>query len=133
VIEFYPQIKLVHILSISASGALFALRALAVQFGQRWAMAGPIRYLSYTIDTILLTSALMLMTVLHQFPFVNSWLTVKVALVVVYIVLGTFALKRARTKAVRRVCAIAALLVFGFIVTIARTHNPLGIFARLVQ
>jgi uncharacterized membrane protein SirB2 len=131
VIEFYPQIKLIHITSISASGALFALRALAVQLGQRWAMLGPIRYLSYTVDTVLLTSALMLMTMLHQFPFVNSWLTVKVALVIVYIVLGTFALKRASVQRTRLVCAIAALLVFGMVVSIARTHSPLGLFSRL--
>jgi uncharacterized membrane protein SirB2 len=129
VIEFYPQIKLVHVISVLSSGSLFALRALAVQLGQRWAMAAPLRYFSYSVDTVLLTSALMLMTVLHQFPFVNSWLTVKVTLVVVYIVLGTFALKRARTRRVRLVCAVAALLVFGFIVSVARTHNPLGVFS----
>jgi uncharacterized membrane protein SirB2 len=91
------------------------------------------RYLSYSIDTVLLTSALMLMTVLHQFPFVNSWLTVKVMLVIVYIVLGTFALKRARAQPARLACAIAALLVFGAVVSIAMTHNPLGVFAGLAR
>jgi len=129
VIEFYPQIKLVHIAAVLLSGTLFALRALAVQLGQRWAMAAPVRYLSYSIDTVLLTAALMLMTVLHQFPFVNSWLTVKVALVVAYIVLGTFALRRARTQRARLLCTVAALLVFGMVVSIARTHNPLGVFS----
>jgi uncharacterized membrane protein SirB2 len=129
VIEFYPQIKLVHVIAVLASGSLFALRALAIQLGQRWAMAAPVRYLSYSVDTVLLTAALMLMTVLHQFPFVNSWLTVKVTLVVVYIVLGTFALKRARTPRARLACTIAALLVFGMVVSIARTHNPLGVFS----
>ena len=33
-------------------------------------------------------AALMLVTILHQYPFVQSWLTVKVLLLVVYIVLG---------------------------------------------
>jgi uncharacterized membrane protein SirB2 len=131
VIEFYPQIKLVHVVAVLSSGTLFALRALAVQLGQRWAMAAPVRYVSYSVDTVLLTAALMLMTVLHQFPFVNSWLTVKVTLVAVYIVLGTLALKRARTRRARLACTVAALLVFGLIVSIARTHNPLGVLARM--
>ena len=94
-------------------------------------MVAPLRYLSYSIDTVLLTSALMLMTILHQFPFVNSWLTVKVTLVLAYIVLGTFALRRARTPRIRLICGVAALVVFGAIVSIARTHSPLGIFALL--
>jgi uncharacterized membrane protein SirB2 len=94
-------------------------------------MAAPLRYLSYSIDTVLLTSALMLMTVLHQFLFVNSWLTAKVTLVMVYIALGTFAIKRARAPRMRLICGAGALIVFGVIVSIARTHSPLGIFALL--
>jgi uncharacterized membrane protein SirB2 len=133
VIEFYPQIKAVHVTAVLASGTLFALRALAIQLGGRRAMAGPVRYFSYSVDTVLLISALLLMGVLHQYPLVNSWLTVKVALVVVYIVLGTFALKRGRTRRVRLVCAIAALLTFGLIVSIAVTHDPLGVFSRLAR
>ena len=79
------------------------------------------------VDTVLLTAALMLATILHQYPFVQGWLTAKVLLLVVYVVLGSFALKRGRTRAVRTSCWIAALLVFLFIVSIARAHHPLGI------
>lgn len=43
--------------------------------------AWPLRFLSYTIDTILLTAALMLMTIVAQYPFVDSWLTIKLNLV----------------------------------------------------
>src|SRR5262245_32248196 len=132
-IDFYPQIKLVHVWAVLASGALFLLRAAAVQLGARWAMAAPVRYLSYTIDTALLTAALMLMTVLHQFPFVNSWLTVKVTLVIAYIVLGTFALRRGRTARVRLACAVSALLVYGMILSVARTPNPIGALAWLIS
>ena len=129
-IEFYPQIKLVHIAAVAASGLLFLLRGGAVQVGASWAMAAPLRYLSYTIDTVLLTAALMLATILHQLPFVHGWLTAKVLLLVVYVVLGSFALKRGRTRAVRTSCWIAALLVYLFIISIARAHHPLGIIAR---
>jgi uncharacterized membrane protein SirB2 len=79
-IELYPQIKWAHVAAVSASGVLFFLRGLLANLGARWAMAAPLRYLSYTIDTVLLTAALMLVTILHQYPFVHSWLTAKVVL-----------------------------------------------------
>ena len=125
-VEFYPQIRLVHICAVLASGGIFLLRGTAVQLGLRGAMAAPVRYLSYSIDSVLLTSALMLITVLHQYPFVQAWLTVKLALIIVYVVAGSFALKRGRTPRVRLVCFVAALLIFGFTISVARTHQPLG-------
>jgi uncharacterized membrane protein SirB2 len=129
VIEFYSQIKWVHVAAVIASGSLFALRGAGVLGGAAWPMWAPLRYLTYTIDTVLLTAALMLATVLHQYPFVHGWLTAKVLLLVVYVVLGTFALRRARTWRARAWCYGAALAVFLFIVSIARSHNPLGWFA----
>lgn len=125
-IEFYPQIKLVHVTAVILSGVLFALRGTAQLAGARWTMAAPLRYLSYAIDTTLLTAALMLVTVLHQYPFVQAWLTVKVLLLVVYVVLGSFALKRGRTRGVRLGCFLAALAVYLFIASVARAHHPLG-------
>jgi uncharacterized membrane protein SirB2 len=129
-IEFYPQIKWVHIGAVIFSGALFALRGTGVLAGARWPMWAPLRHLTYAVDTVLLTAALMLATLLHQYPFVHGWLTTKVLLLVAYIVLGTFALKRARSARARAVCFVAALLVYLFIVSIARAHHPLGVFTR---
>ena len=131
--EFYLQIKWVHIAAVIASGALFALRGIAVQFGASWATAAPLRYLSYTIDTVLLTAAMMLVTIVHQYPFVQGWLTAKVCLLVVYVVLGTFALKRGRTLRMRLVCFVAALAVYGFIGSVAVEHHPLGVLLPLMS
>jgi uncharacterized membrane protein SirB2 len=127
-IEFYPQIKLVHVAAVICSGLLFALRGGAQLAGARWTMAAPLRFLSYFIDTVLLTAALMLATVLRQYPFVHGWLTVKVLLLVVYVVLGSFALKRGSTATIRAWCFATALAVYLFIASVARAHDPLGIF-----
>lgn len=128
--HFYLEIRNVHIAAVALSGGLFFIRALAGNlFNAAWTMNAPVRYLSYTIDTILLTAALMLMTVVQQFPFVNSWLTVKVALLIVYIVLGSYALKRAKTRPARLAFSAAALAVFLFIVSVARAHDPMGLIA----
>jgi len=130
-IEFYPQIKWVHVAAVIASGVLFFVRGLALNLGARWTMAAPLRYLSYSIDTVLLTAALMLATILHQVPFVHAWLTVKVLLLVIYVVLGSFALKHAHTPHSRLAYFLAAVTVYLFIASVARAHNPLGILSRL--
>jgi uncharacterized membrane protein SirB2 len=130
-IEFYPQIKWVHVAAVIASGVLFFVRGLALNLGARWTMAAPLRYLSYSVDTTLLTAALMLATILHQVPFVHHWLTVKVLLLVVYVILGSFALKRASTARARLACFVAALAVYLFIASVARAHDPLGVLTRL--
>jgi uncharacterized membrane protein SirB2 len=129
-IEFYPQIKLAHIGLVLASGGVFALRGLAVLLGQRWANAAALRYLSYSIDTCLLTAALMLLVVLKLNPFAVPWLSVKLALLVLYVVLGVFALRRARSH--RALWYLSALACFGLMYSVAIAHHPLGIFARLL-
>lgn len=125
----YPHIKLIHVVAVLASGGLFFIRGLAANLGARWSMAAPLRYSSYAIDTVLLAAALTLAVLLRQYPFVHGWLTMKVVLLVVYIVLGTYALKRGRTKRTRWMTWIGAVLVYAFIISVARTHHPAGFFA----
>ncbi len=133
-IEFYPQIKLVHVAAIMASGSLFAVRGAALLAGLRWPLWAPVRYLSYSIDTVLLTAAMMLLTILPGSLFSNGWLTVKVVLVVAYIVFGILALgqRHARSRARRALFYVAALLTFLQIYCIARTHHPLGALSLLL-
>jgi uncharacterized membrane protein SirB2 len=127
-IEFYPQIKSAHIACVLASGSLFAIRGAAVLSGARWPLALPVRWLSYAIDTTLLTAALMLLTILPWSTFSNGWLVTKLILIVVYVVLATSALRSARTLQARAGFYVAALLTFGFVISIALAHHPLGIF-----
>jgi len=128
-IEFYPELKQAHVSLVGASGALFALRGAAVLAGAAWAMRRPWRLLSYVIDTLLLCAGVTLWTLLHLDPVQSSWLGVKLALLVLYILLGSLALKRGRTPAVRRASFAAALVTFLFMVTVAVKHHPLGLLA----
>jgi uncharacterized membrane protein SirB2 len=125
-IEFYPQIKSVHVWLILLSGSLFALRGLLVLLGQRWAMHAALRYLSYSIDSALLTAAMMLLVILKLNPFLTPWLACKLVLLVLYVVLGSFALKRAATVRGRGLAYFAAVLCFVTMYGIARAHHPLG-------
>lgn len=127
-IEFYPQIKQFHILLALLSGSLFALRGGFALAGARWPHALPVKWLSYTVDTALLTAALMLVTILPGAMFANGWLWMKLGLLATYVVLGVFALRRARTWRGRALAYTAALLTFFAIYSIARAHHPFGFY-----
>ena len=102
-LAFYPDIKLVHISAAMTSGTLFALRALALMAGMRWPRLAAVRYLSYSIDTVLLTAAMMLLTLLPAALFANGWLWAKLVFLVAYVGLGMAAFRRGRNARARAV------------------------------
>lgn len=133
-IEYYLQIRNAHVGLVLASGGLFALRGLLAFAGaQRVARADMMRYLSWTIDTLLLTAALMLLVTLRINPFTTPWLGVKLLVLVLYIVLAYMALQHARTRTRQAVLYVAALASFGFMYTVARAHHPLGFLAGVLS
>ncbi len=122
----YLPLKHGHIALVTLSGTLFAWRGAAVWAGQAWPLRPLWRRLTAAIDTLLLAAGIGLWTVLQLNPVASPWLGVKLLALPVYIVLGTLALKRGRTPAIRRAAYVGALAVLGFMVTVARSHDPLG-------
>ena len=120
----YLTLKHIHITAVMLSGVLFLLRGLwmlvdSPRLRQPW-----VRIVPHFIDTVLLASAIALVLLSAQYPFVHSWLTAKVVALLVYIGLGMLALKPGRSKPVRVSCWLAALLVFAYIIWVALRHNP---------
>jgi uncharacterized membrane protein SirB2 len=133
-IEFHPYIRALHIACVLASVSLFAVRGTLVLAGHGpLAMRPLLRWPSYAIDTLLLTAALMLFTILPGAVFANHWLSVKLVLLVGYIVLGHLALRRARSTGARAGLLLAALGVFALMYGIARAHHPLGWLRQLID
>jgi len=126
-LDLYPQIRLAHIVFVTASGTLFAARAIATVAGARWSASKAARRASWLIDTGLLAAAVLLLYVLQLNPFAVPWLAAKLGLLLVYIALGTMALRRARSTSARIAWSIAALACFAMMVSIARAHDPLGV------
>jgi uncharacterized membrane protein SirB2 len=119
----YLAIKHIHITFVTLSGLLFFIRGLWMMadsglLQQRW-----VKIVPHVVDTLLLASALTLVVISGQYPFVQNWLTAKVLGLVAYIVLGTIALKRGKTKRVRIAAFVAALVVFAYIVMVAITKQ----------
>lgn len=128
---WFLQILWLHIGCVIVSGSVFFTRGCLMLAGSSATNHPAFEWTSRIVDTLFLAAGIALAVIIHQYPFAQAWLTVKVLLLVVYIVLGTFALRRGRTRAVRGAFFVAALAVFLFIVTVARTQNPLGVFAWL--
>jgi uncharacterized membrane protein SirB2 len=129
-IEYYPQIRHAHIALALLSGGLFAMRGLVALAGRAdWARWKPLRWLSWSIDSLLLTAALMLLATLKLNPFTSAWLGVKLLVLLGYIVLGVFTLSRQRSRLQRTAFYLAALACFGFMYSVARAHHPAGWFA----
>jgi uncharacterized membrane protein SirB2 len=128
-IEFYRPLRHLHIGCAVLSIALFVLRGALMLADSPWQRHLVLRYLPHAVDTVLLMSALVLTTVVRQYPFANGWLTAKVVLLTVYVGLGSIALRRGRTRRVRIVALAGALLAVAFLVSVARAHHPLGLFA----
>jgi uncharacterized membrane protein SirB2 len=125
-IEFYPEIRGVHVAAILLSGAWMVLRGGAALADWRWPRGTLAWLVAGTIDGTVLTAATMLVTVLPAALFANHWLAVKLGLVALYVVAGYAALLtrggRLRTAALLGISATAFVLAYGT----ARTHHPLG-------
>ena len=130
-LTYYPDSTLVHIAAVMTSGTFFGVRALALLGGMRWPRLAPVRYLSYTVDTVLLTAALMLLTILPRGLYANGWLMAKLCLVAAYVVLGILAFRPQRRTLPRTGLVVAAGLCFLQAFCIARAHHPLGAFLLL--
>jgi len=106
---------------------LFALRGAAVIAGQSWPLRPWLRALSVAIDTALLTAGVTLWALLSLQPIRDAWLGTKLLLLLLYIVLGALALKRARTPRARVLAFTAALACYLFMVSVALAHHPWGL------
>ncbi len=109
----------------------FAARGGLMLAGSPLLQARFVRVAPHVVDTLLLASALWLLWLLRLDPLTHGWLAAKIAGLLAYIVLGSIALKRGRTRAARAAAFGAALAAAGYIVAVALTRDPRGFFALL--
>lgn len=116
--------KHLHVTCVVLTGLSFALRGLLMAIDSPALQHRVARVLPHVIDTLLLVSAIVLAMTLQQYPFQHGWLTAKVLGLLLYIGLGTIALKRGRTRGIRLTALLGALLTYGWIVGTALTRSP---------
>lgn len=124
----YLAVKHLHVTCVVLSIAGFFLRGLLMLrdsplLERRW-----IRILPHVNDTVLLAAALTLSWLGGVFPFVDAWLTAKVFGLIAYIILGVLALQPGRSKPLRMAAWGGALATIGWVVSVALTRHPAGVF-----
>lgn len=121
----YLALKHLHVTCVVLSGVGFCLRGLWMLSGSPLLGHRLTRVLPHLVDTLLLGSALSMVWLGGYHLFAAGWLTAKLGALLVYIVLGSIALKRGRTPAIRGLAMLLALLAYAYIVGVALTRNPL--------
>lgn len=121
----YASLKITHVSCVAISYVLFVLRGIwmmreSAMLRRRW-----VKIVPHLVDTLLLASAVALAVMSHQYPLADGWLTAKVVGLLIYIGLGTVALKRGKTRRTRVTAWLAAQAVFFYIVAVAITRQPL--------
>ena len=127
----YLLLKQVHVACAVLSIAGFAARGFLMLRDSALLNARFMRIAPHIVDTVLLASAVALAWQSGQYPFAQGWLTAKVIALVAYVVLGTMALKRGRSKAARTVAFVLALAAALYIVSVALTRSAYGPFAAI--
>ena len=121
----YLALKHLHVTCVVLSGLGFALRGWWMLNDSPLLRARLTRVVPHVVNTLLLGSALLMAWQSSQYPFAQGWLTAKFFGLLAYILCGTMALKRARTKGRRVVFLVLALLAYAYIVGVALARNPL--------
>ena len=115
----YTLIKTLHVATVIISGTGFALRLGLMLWREAWLGQRVMKILPHVNDTLLLASGITLAVLSAQYPLAQGWLTAKLIALVVYILLGMLALKPRFARPARLGFGLLALLVFGYIVSVA--------------
>ncbi len=81
----------------------------------------------HVIDTLFLTTGVALAFTINQYPFSTAWLTAKITGLLVYIMLGMFAMSDKISRPWRVMAFLAAISTYAWILTVARFKSPWGL------
>ncbi len=121
--------KIIHVTAISLSITGFISRVILKLGNSPYQNRYWFKKLPHKVDTILLASALFMVYLMGVNPFTTFWIAEKIIGLCVYILLGMVALSWAKTKGIQATAAIAAVMVFIYIVYVAHYKAPAVVFS----
>ena len=122
------MIKLIHMSSAFISISFYLLRGIWVfnsseMMNKKW-----VKIIPHVNDTILLVTAIILAVSVQQYPFTHDWLTAKFIALLLYVVFGMFALKRAKEMNNKIIFFVLSLLTFSYIIGVALNRTVIWFF-----
>jgi uncharacterized membrane protein SirB2 len=120
----YTSLKALHVTCVVLTYSLFVTRGIlmlvdSTALQARWARVAP-----HVIDTVLLGAAIGMLVIAQLNPLHAPWLIAKIVGLLLYIGIGTVALKRGRTRGLRIAAWLLAQLVLFYIVAVAFAKSP---------
>lgn len=117
----YFMIKHAHMGFAYLSITLFVLRGGLMLIDSPLLHSKIAKILPHIIDTLLLACAIALLVIGKWNPLQQPWILAKITGLILYVGLGTIALKRGKTKTIRSLALAASLVVVAYILMVAKT------------
>lgn len=121
-------LKSIHMLTVLISISSFILRGIWMMQDSARLQARWVKIVPHINDTLLLITGITLAFTIEQYPFVHGWLTAKILALLTYIGLGMATIRHGRSKPQRIITWVAAILVFMYMLGVARTRQPFFMF-----
>ncbi len=119
----YQTLKLAHLSTVILTILGFMLRGYWMMTGSPKLTHKFTKIAPHVIDTVLLATGVGLIVILNLPLLRQNWLTIKLAALVAYIVLGAIALGRGKTMRTRTTAFVCSLAVFAYIVGVALSKS----------
>jgi uncharacterized membrane protein SirB2 len=120
----WPLLKQLHVALAVLTACSFCLRGYWMLARSPRLRASWSRWLPHAVDTLLFLTGLSMAVGLSISPLAHPWLAAKLLAVLVYIVAGSIALKRGRTRGQRVLALLVSLLVLLYVFAVALHHDP---------
>lgn len=127
----YSALRTLHLICIGLSISGFALRGVLMLRDSPLLQHRLTRTLPHFNDTILLAAGIGLVVWSGQYPWALPWLAAKIIGLLLYILVGAFALRRGKTRRTRITAWCTAIAIFGWMVSVAQLRNPAGFFSLI--
>lgn len=119
----YLTFKLLHVVFAAATLSGFLLRGYWMIVESDLLDRRTSRIAPHVIDTLFLATGIGMLLTTSLNPFTASWMIAKFAGLVLYVLLGTLAIKRGSNRVIRMGAFIAALGAFAYIVGVGLTRS----------
>ncbi len=122
---FYNLLKLGHIACVVISGSLFVYRYARLRMHPDQPLAKALKVLPHINDTVLLSCAIGMLSLIGLNPFTTPWLLAKIVALLVYIVLGAICMRSLPGSRRQAVSFVAAISVFAYIFLVGMSKQAI--------
>jgi uncharacterized membrane protein SirB2 len=124
-------LKTIHVTCVLLSFTGFFIRGVWMIAESSKLQLSLVKIAPHIVDTLLLASALVLAFQMQLSPLQQPWLMTKIIALLIYIGIGSVALKAGRPKRQKISAWLLGLVMFAFIGSVALTKSSLGWFALM--